>query len=122
LKVSVPAPLKRRNGDVVLEARNGQEELSVCEAHSEKINLLLSDIVMPELGGRELAERVLMMRPDIKVLFMSGHTEDVILKEGIRAGTPFLRKPFLPAELGHQVRRVLNSQGPFTWAEKKAAT
>jgi signal transduction histidine kinase/chemotaxis response regulator CheB len=97
-------------GYVVLEAKDGREGLSVCEAHQGKIDLLLSDVVMPEFGGREFAERVLTRRPDIKVLFMSGHTQDVILKEGIKGGTPFLQKPFLPTELAHQVRRVLDSQ------------
>jgi FixJ family two-component response regulator len=66
---------------------------------------------MPELGGRELAERILPMRPDIKVLFMSGHTQDVILKEGVKAGTPFLQKPFTPNDLANKVRAVLDSQG-----------
>jgi FixJ family two-component response regulator len=66
---------------------------------------------MPELGGRELAERILAMRPDIRVLFMSGHTQDVILKEGVKAGTPFLQKPFAPADLLYKVRAVLDSKG-----------
>ena len=96
-------------GYVVLEARDGREGLSVCEAHQGKIDLLLSDVVMPELGGRELAERILTIRPDIKVLFMSGHTQDVILKEGVKAGTPFLQKPFTPSDLAYKVRAVLDS-------------
>jgi two-component system CheB/CheR fusion protein len=98
-------------GYIVLEARDGREGLSVCEGHQGKIDLLLSDVVMPELGGRELAERILAMRPDIKVLFMSGHTQDVILKEGVKAGTPFLQKPFTPDALANKVRAVLDSQG-----------
>ena len=98
-------------GYIVLEARDGREGLSVCEGHQGKIDLLLSDVVMPELGGRELAERILPMRPDIKVLFMSGHTQDVILKEGVKAGTPFLQKPFTPSDLANKVRAVLDSQG-----------
>jgi two-component system cell cycle sensor histidine kinase/response regulator CckA len=98
-------------GYVVLEASDGREGLSVCAAHEGKIDLLLSDVVMPELGGRELAERVVAVRPDIKVLFMSGHTQDVILKEGVKAGTPFLQKPFSPADLAHKVRDVLDLPG-----------
>ena len=100
----------RDHGYIVLEARDGREGLSVCEAHRGTIDLLVSDVVMPELGGRELAERILTMRPDIKVLFMSGHTQDVILKEGVKAGTPFLQKPFAPADLAHKVREVLDSE------------
>ena len=107
-------------GYVVLEAEDGHEGLSVSEAHPGKIDLLVTDVVMPKLGGRELAERILPMRPDIKVLFLSGHTEDALLKEGVKQGTPFLRKPFLPAELAQQVRKVLKSQGQ-SWAGKKAA-
>ena len=98
-------------GYVVIEARDGHEGISVCEAHLGKIDLLLSDVVMPELGGRELAERVLTMRPGVKVLFMSGHTQDVVLKEGVEAGTPFLQKPFAPSDLARKVREILDSQG-----------
>ena len=83
----------------------------MCKAHPGKIDLLLSDVVMPELGGREMAERILKTRPDIKVLFMSGHTQDVILKEGVKAGAAFLQKPFRPTDLAHKVREVLDSQG-----------
>jgi two-component system CheB/CheR fusion protein len=96
-------------GYVVVEARDGREGLSVCEAHQGKIDLLLSDVVMPELGGRELAERVLKMRPDVKVLLMSGHTQDVILKEGVKTGAAFLQKPFAPADLARKVRETLDS-------------
>ena len=105
-------------GYVVLEARDGREGLSVCEAHQGKIDLLLSDVVMPELGGRELAERILTIRPDIKVLFMSGHTQDVILKEGVKSGTPFLHKPFTPSDLAHKVRAVLDSRDRSQRARK----
>jgi signal transduction histidine kinase len=98
-------------GYVVLEARDGREGISVSEAHQGKIDLLVSDVVMPELGGREMAERILRTRPDIKLLFMSGHTQDVILKEGIKAGAAFLQKPFAPSELAHKVREILDSPG-----------
>jgi two-component system CheB/CheR fusion protein len=98
-------------GYIVLEARDGREGISVSEAHQGKIDLLVSDVVMPELGGREMAGRILTTRPDIKVLFMSGHTQDVILKEGIKAGAAFLQKPFAPSELAHKVREILDSPG-----------
>ena len=65
---------------------------------------------MPELGGRELAEHAVMMRPEMKVLFMSGHTQDVLLREGISQGTPFLQKPFTTTKLARKVREVLDSQ------------
>ncbi len=99
-----------RRGYVVLEARGGIEALKLCQVHPGPIDLLFSDVVMPELGGRELAERAASLRPDMKVLFTSGHTQDVLLKEGIRKGTAFLQKPFTPARLARKVRKVLDSQ------------
>jgi FixJ family two-component response regulator len=62
---------------------------------------------MPELGGRDLAERALKLRPCMKVMFMSGHTQDVVLKEGVQRGTAFLQKPFTPAGLAQKVRDTL---------------
>ncbi len=97
------------SGYVVLEARNGREGLALCEAHQGPIDLLVTDVVMPELGGRELAQGALKLRPRMKVVFLSGHTQDVILKEGVEKGTAFLRKPFSPAELTQKVRESLDS-------------
>ena len=96
------------SGYTVLESRNGREGLAMCEAHDGPIHLLVTDVVMPELGGRELSERALKLRPDIKVMFMSGHTEDVVLKEGVQGGTAFLQKPFTPAGLAQKVRDALD--------------
>ena len=100
------------SGYVVLEARNGREGLALCESHQGPIDLLISDVVMPELGGRELAEGALKLRPGLKVMFMSGHTQDVVLKEGIRKGTAFLQKPFTPVGLAQKVRETLDSAAP----------
>jgi len=97
------------NGYVVLEATNGREGLALCGSHEGPIDMLLSDVVMPELGGRELAEGARRLRPGIKVLLMSGHTQDVLLKEGIQKGVPFLHKPFAPITLAQLVRRTLDS-------------
>ena len=98
-----------KTGYVVLEARNGREGLALCEAHQGPIDLLLTDVVMPELGGRQLAQAALKLRPALKVMFISGHTQDVVLKEGVKKGTPFLQKPFTPAGLAHKVRETLDS-------------
>jgi two-component system CheB/CheR fusion protein len=97
------------SGYVVYEARNGREGLDLCAAHQGPIDLLLSDVVMPELGGRELAEGALKLRPGLKVMFMSGHTQDVVLKEGVQKGTAFLQKPFTPREFALRVRETLDS-------------
>jgi two-component system CheB/CheR fusion protein len=108
----------RSQGYTVLEARDGAEGLSVCVTHQGKVDLLISDIVMPEMGGRELVEHIQKIRPGIKVLFMSGHTQDVILKEGVKTGTPFLQKPFAPVELAHKVREVLDAKAGSQGAGK----
>jgi CheY-like chemotaxis protein len=97
------------SGYVVHEARNGREGLALCEAHEGPIDLLVSDVVMPELGGRELAEAAVKVRPGLKVMFMSGHTQDVVLKEGVQKGTAFLQKPFTPSGLAQKVRETLDS-------------
>jgi len=96
------------SGYAVLESRNGREGLALCEAHEGPIDLLVTDVVMPELGGRELAEGALKLRPGMKVMFMSGHTQDVVLKEGVQRGTAFLQKPFTPASLAQKVRDTLD--------------
>ena len=98
------------SGYVVYEARNGREGLALCESHDGPIDLLVSDVVMPELGGRELAEGALKLRPGLKVMFMSGHTQDVVVREGVKKGTPFLQKPFTPAGLAQKVRETLDSE------------
>jgi len=97
-------------GYVVLTAGNGREGLSLCEAHQGPIDLLVTDVVMPEMSGRELAEGVLKLRPTMKVMFISGHMQDVVLREGVQKGTPFLQKPFTPAGLAQSVRETLDSR------------
>ncbi len=96
-------------GYKVIEGSNGREGLDLCNTHEGAIDLLVCDVVMPEVNGRELAEGALKFRPGLKVMFMSGHTEDVVLKEGIQKGTAFLQKPFLPAALAQKVRATLDS-------------
>ena len=99
------------SGYVVLETRNGREGLELCESHLGSIDLLVTDVVMPELGGRELAEGAIRLRPGLKVMFMSGHTQDVLLKEGIQKGVAFLQKPFTPIQFAQKIRETLDS-GP----------
>jgi PAS domain S-box-containing protein len=101
----------RKNGYTVLEAGHGAEALSLCESHTGSIDLLITDVVMPVLGGRELADRIALLRPDIKVLFVSGYTDDAVVRNGVMADSvQFLHKPFTPSTLLSKVREVLDHQ------------
>jgi CheY-like chemotaxis protein len=101
----------RSQGYSVLEAANGAEALEVLSQAERPIDLVLSDVVMPVLNGRELSERLAADRPEIRVLFMSGYTDDDIVRRGLlQPGAPFLQKPFVPADLSRKVRDVLDSR------------
>jgi two-component system cell cycle sensor histidine kinase/response regulator CckA len=98
-------------GYKVIEAQNGEAGLKVSEEHAGTIHVLITDVVMPGMGGRELAQRVSAARPHIKVLFLSGYTEDAIIHEGVlEPGTAFLQKPFTLQMLSRKVREVLHGE------------
>jgi PAS domain S-box-containing protein len=93
----------------VVMAEIPAEAERICETHSGEIHLLLTDVMMPGISGRELASRVSALRPNIRVLFMSGYTDNVIAQGGmLEEGIAFLQKPFTPAALVRKVRDVLN--------------
>jgi DNA-binding response OmpR family regulator len=101
----------KRHGYKVLETRHGGEALVASEKHKGKIDLLLTDVVLAQMNGREIARRLCPQRPDMKVLFVSGYTEEAIHHHGVLdPGTAFLQKPFTPTVLARKVREVLDGQ------------
>jgi len=95
-------------GYTVLEAIHSANGLSISREYDGQIDLLLTDVVMPEINGKELATRITSERPDITVLYMSGYTDDVIAQyDIIKKGVRFLQKPFTPMDLGYKIRSVL---------------
>lgn len=97
-----------RQGYEVLEAGSGTEALRLWETNRNSISLLLTDVIMPQMSGHELAERLQAQRPDLKVLYMSGYTGDVIARHGVSTEAAFLQKPFTHDVLARKVRQVLD--------------
>jgi response regulator RpfG family c-di-GMP phosphodiesterase len=99
----------RESGYNLLQAADGTEALRVAQEYAGKIHLLLTDVVMPQMGGKELANRLKTLRPDIKVLFTSGYTDNAIVHHGVLdPGIDFLQKPFSPSAFAQKVREVLD--------------
>ncbi len=100
-------------GYKIMTAPEGLAALSLMAACQEKIDLLLTDVVMPRMGGRKLAETLLAQHPELRVLFMSGYTDDAVVRHGVlQANTNFLQKPFTPNSLAKRVREVLDQDLP----------
>lgn len=100
----------RTAGYTVLEARDGEEALRVFERCSDPIALLVTDVVMPKMSGRQLAECVAVVSPSTKVLYMTGYTDDTVLRHGVRdAGVALLQKPFTPSTLATRVHELLGN-------------
>jgi DNA-binding response OmpR family regulator len=101
----------KKNGYVVLEAADGDEGLRLAEQYRGPIHMMISDVVMPGMGGRELAQNITTSHPEMKVLFVSGYTEDAIHHHGVLdEGIIFLQKPFTLQALASKVRAVLDSE------------
>jgi PAS domain S-box-containing protein len=94
----------------VIEARNGTEALEAARTHAGAIHMVVTDVVMPEMSGRELAERITKDFPGLRILYMSGYMDDAVVRHGIvEAGVAFLQKPFSPLALARKVREMLDS-------------
>jgi two-component system cell cycle sensor histidine kinase/response regulator CckA len=102
----------RRQGYTVLEAANGEEALSLAQKHGTAIDLLLTDVVMPHMSGKELADQLEALYPNIHILFTSGYTDETIDRHGVPIpNVDFIQKPFSPTTLAHQVRDALKRRG-----------
>jgi len=99
-----------QSGYQVLEAHHGKHAIQICEQHAGPIHLLVTDMVMPEMSGTETAGHLTSLRPDLKVLFLSGYADEAVHRHGmLAAGANFLPKPFTPAVLARKVREVLDA-------------
>lgn len=128
---SIVTTVLTRAGLQVLAARDPEQAIVLADAHPGTIDILLTDVMMPGLNGKELASRVLERRPTLSVLFMSGHTEDTIVHQGILdPGVDFLAKPLTPVRLLRAIEDVLGRRhsrvapelrGPEPWAAERPA-
>ncbi|HEX5830700.1 MAG TPA: response regulator, partial [Gemmatimonadaceae bacterium] len=102
-----------RQGYTVRDAPNGVEAIRIATAPEERIDLVLTDVVMPELSGRALAEQLAASRPELRVVYMSGYTDDEILRRGLlQPGTTYIEKPFTLARLADALRQALDGPRP----------
>jgi two-component system cell cycle sensor histidine kinase/response regulator CckA len=106
---SMVSKVLQNRGYTVLEARHGNEAVEVSERYEGSINLMVTDVVMPQMSGRELAERLTTLRPKMHVLYMSGYPDNTIVQHGVlEPGTSFLQKPFTISALETKVREILD--------------
>ena len=109
----VRRPVRRilaAHGFTVLEACDGEEALALAESHAGTIDLLLTDVVMPKLGGAQLARRLRMTRPGLRVLFMTGYSAEAVATDGVLApDSSLLQKPFTAEELMRRVHEALEA-------------
>jgi PAS domain S-box-containing protein len=110
---AVASEVLRTEGYTVIEARDGSEALEIATRLETRLDLLLTDVVMPRMSGGELAQRMVHLWPDLRVLFLSAYTDDSIVRRGVvDAGMPFLQKPFTLESLAETVRTVLDAAAP----------
>jgi DNA-binding response OmpR family regulator len=104
------AEILRREGYAVIEAQDGEEALCLWDRHQETIDLIVTDLVMPNISGKELVQRLRLLKPEVKIIYMSGYGSDVLsTAKKFDSDAVFLQKPFRPAELSQAVREVLET-------------
>jgi two-component system cell cycle sensor histidine kinase/response regulator CckA len=101
------------HGYQVLTAGGGEEALQTAQAHQGAIALALVDVIMPGMSGPQVAQRLHASRPDLKILFMSGFSTEVVVVHGLDTGDPLLVKPFSLDTLGRKVHEILDYRSPF---------
>jgi PAS domain S-box-containing protein len=108
---NITKKMLQKYGYKILEAKNGEKALNIGETHEGPIHLLLTDMVMPGMSGSELSEKMQSIRPETRVIYMSGYTDNAIVRHGIlRRDINFIEKPFSPESLGKKVRQVLDAE------------
>jgi PAS domain S-box-containing protein len=108
---AIARAILHRYGYAVIDVANAGEALLVCEQYPRPIDLMLTDVIMPRTNGRQLVERVAPIRPDMKVIYMTGYTDDVVLRQGFIEGSlDYLAKPFTPKQLGAKIRAALDGK------------
>jgi len=106
----IASRILKKNGYTVIEAGNGGEALLACERHDGPIHLLLTDVIMPQMSGKALAERLKKIRPEIKAVYMSGYTNNAIAHQGVLdEGVNFVQKPFAEIDLLKMIRKALST-------------
>ena len=105
------AEFLRKQGYRVLEARHGDDALRICERHPESIDLMVTDVVMPGISGRALADQLAKLRPQLRVVYTSGYTGQTVGAHGVLAeGSHFVPKPFTREALARKVREALDDK------------
>ena len=100
-----------RTGHTVLETQTGQDAIQICRSRPEQIDLVLTDVVMPDLSGPELAEQLTNIRPGMRVLYMSGYADNAVVRHGVLPpNAPFIQKPFTAQALNNKIRDILDEQ------------
>jgi DNA-binding NtrC family response regulator len=96
----------RREGHKVIEAQDGDEAMHMWDRYQETIDLIVTDVVMPKMSGKELVERLRLLKPEVKVIYMSGYQS---IGKKLNSNSVFLQKPFRPNELSQAVREILEA-------------